>query len=174
MRGRIGTCSNAKQIITYNTMFEDKFTRRQYEGKLFRAIAGKKFKLARILVDGGVNVNCALRTDVTPLMMACDHKVDGSLKRMRLDLVRALIEQKADMFAKDNFGRTPLMYAYISGDRQMMHMLAMNCDNGWIDAPIHDPRVRIDSVIVRSNICMHFQHWQTDDFAQYMNEVPKN
>jgi ankyrin repeat protein len=99
--------------------------------------------------------------------MACDHKGDGSLKRMRLDLVRALIEQKADMFAKDNFGRTPLMYAYISGDRQMMHMLAMNCDNGWIDAPIHDPRVRMDSVIVRSNICMHFQHWETDDFAQY-------
>ena len=169
MRGRIGICSNAEQIVTYNTMFEDEFTRRQYEGKLFRAIAGKKFKLAKILVDGGVNVNCTLRTGVTPLMMACDHKVDGILKRMRLDLVSALIKQRADMLAKDNFGRTPLMYAYISGDIQMIHMLAMNCDNGWIDAPIHNPRSRIDSVIVRSNICMHFQHWQTDDFAQYMN-----
>jgi ankyrin repeat protein len=55
----------------------------------------------------------------SPLQYCFLHFAYGSLKRMRLDLVRALIEQKADMFAKDNFGRTPLMYAYISGDRQM-------------------------------------------------------
>jgi hypothetical protein len=52
------------------------------ELKLFNAIRQQKFKLARILADGGVNVNCSLRTGITPLMMACDQWVDNEWEKM--------------------------------------------------------------------------------------------
>jgi hypothetical protein len=63
------------------------YTAREMQAKLFNAIRQQKFKLASILADGGINVNCSLRTGITPLMMACDQRVDNEWEKMQKHIV---------------------------------------------------------------------------------------
>ena len=147
--------------------FLDDITKRQLEGKLFRAIAEEKFKLARILVEGGINVNCSLRTGVTPLILTCDQAIDGEHKRMQLHLVRCLLRRGADVNAKDNFGRTALTYAFLNGDLQLVRILELNGSSAWAtqDVNVNFYRKARDSVIITSSLGMHFHRWASDDFA---------
>lgn len=104
----------------------DEYTRREMQAKLFNAFRQQKFKLARILADGGVNVNCSLRTGITPLMMACDQRVDNEWEKMQKHMIRSLLVNNADVNAKDNLGRTCLKYAALTGDIQLVRLLEMH------------------------------------------------
>ena len=147
-------------------IFVSEFVKRQLEGKLFRAILCHKYKLARILVEGGVDVNCRLRTGVTPLILICDQNVDEDMKRMQLRLVRCLISKHADVNAKDNFGRTAHTYAYLSGDIRLMRLLELIGPSSWdVNVSFH----RRESVVITSNLNIHFHRWESNDFAQQIN-----
>jgi len=85
------------------------------------AIANQHFKLAKILIEGGVDVN-AFTSGLTPLMEAsllpsltnCDKKYK---------LLLLLLEYGADLNAKDTFGRTSLHYAYMCGCQRVIRLL---------------------------------------------------
>lgn len=85
------------------------------------AIVNQHFKLAKILVEGGVDVN-AFTSGLTPLMEAsllpslanCDKK---------FQLLLLLLEYGADLNVKDTFGRTCLHYAYMCGCQRVIRLL---------------------------------------------------
>lgn len=85
-------------------------------------ISQKKFRRARILIDGGINVNCSLRTGITPLMVVCDQRVDKEWERMQRHLIGILLVNNADVNTKDNLGRTSRMYATLTGDIQLVRL----------------------------------------------------
>ncbi|CAC5408297.1 unnamed protein product [Mytilus coruscus] len=158
------------KVNSLDNVYISEYVKRQLEGKLFRAILDHKFKLARILVEGDVNVNCRLRTGVTPLILICDQKVEDDLRRMQLHLVRCLINRSADVNAKDNFGRTALTYAFLSGDLQLVRLLELNGSSSWIwDVNISFYRQARESVLIISDLNMHFHRWNSNDFAKEIN-----
>jgi ankyrin repeat protein len=69
---------------------------------LMDAITTQKFKLARIMITGGVNVNISV-SGLTPLMIACliPLKNDNEDKHHFIEL---LLECGANLNARDNFG----------------------------------------------------------------------
>ena len=143
----------------------DEYTTRRMQGKLFRAISEQKFKLARILVEGGIDVNCSLRTGITPLMIACDQLVNRQWKRMQRHLIRALLLSNADVEAQDNFGRTALMYAYLTGDIQLIRLFEVHGSSATgIETITLSRRVPRHSVAISSNLGVHFLRWESVDF----------
>ncbi|CAG2210201.1 unnamed protein product [Mytilus edulis] len=156
------------KVNSLDNVYISEFVKRQLEGKLFRTILDHKFKLARILVEGGVDVNCRLRTGVTPLILICDQKVEDHLRRMQLHLVRSLINRNADVNAKDNFGRTALTYAFLSGDLQLVRVLELHGSSSW-DVNVSFYRQARESVMIISDLNMHFHRWNSNDFAKEMN-----
>jgi hypothetical protein len=148
--------------------FTDEYTRRQMEGKLFNVINQKKFRLARILIDGGINVNCSLRTGITPLMVACDQRVDKEWERMQRHLIRILLVNNADVNAKDNLGRTSRMYATLTGDIQLVRLLEVHGSSAVENDTIFTSRVPRHSAVISSNLGTHFHHWDSIDFQDAM------
>lgn len=144
--------------------FMDEYTQRQMEGRLFNAISQKKFRLARILVDGGINVNCSLRTGITPLMVACDQQVDEEWERMQRHLIRILLVNNADVNAKDNLGRTCRMYATLTGDVQVIRLLEVHGSSAFENDTVFTSRVRRNSVVISSNLGTYFHQWDSFDF----------
>ena len=78
---------------------------------LMGAITTQKFKLARIMITGGVDVNFSV-SGLTPLMIACliPLKSDNEDKHQLIEL---LLECGANLNARDNFSGTALHYAHM-------------------------------------------------------------
>lgn len=94
--------------------------------RLFAAICRQKFKLAKILIEGGTNVNTTLSAGVTPLMSACDMDVDKSEEDEKYKLVLLLLDKNANVNSVDKYGRTPLHYACINGCQKVVDLLVRN------------------------------------------------
>jgi ankyrin repeat protein len=95
---------------------KNKRERRQAEEKivgemLMDAITTQKFKLARIMITGGVNVNISV-SGLTPLMIACLIPLKNDNKDKR-HLIELLLECGASLNARDNFGGTALHYVHM-------------------------------------------------------------
>lgn len=151
--------------ITDNKTYMKDYMRRQFEGKLFQAIANRNYKLARILVEGGVNVNCSLRTGITPLMIACDQRSMGHNRRIQRHLIRSLLSNNANVNVMDNLGQTPLVYAYLSGDVQIIRLLEVHGSLSLLGnrrlSGRGSPR---DSVVFTSNLGVYFHRWESIDY----------
>ena len=78
---------------------------------LLDAIATQKFKLARIMIEGGVNVNISV-AGVTPMMIACLIPQKNS-NEDKHELIELLMEYGSNLNARDNFGGTALHYAHM-------------------------------------------------------------
>ncbi|CAC5377376.1 unnamed protein product [Mytilus coruscus] len=87
------------------------------ENTLVHALSSGKLKLAKLLIEGGHNVNCCNTTGVSPLMLASAldelHCKDyGMCKRERkLKLAKLLIEGGHNIDLCTESGVTPLMLA---------------------------------------------------------------
>ncbi|VDI22752.1 Hypothetical predicted protein [Mytilus galloprovincialis] len=97
------------------------------EYQLFEAISEKRYRLARILVEGGVDVNCQNEEGETPLLMVCDGKPGGNTKRMQMDLIRILLNRRANYRKRDRYGRTSLTCAHINKDHHVIQLLENTC-----------------------------------------------
>ena len=104
------------KMFKLSKILKNKRERRQAEEKivgemLMDAITTQTFKLARIMITGGVNVNISV-SGLTPLMIACliPLKNDNEDKHHFIEL---LLECGANLNARDNFGGTALHYAHM-------------------------------------------------------------
>ena len=93
------------------------------ENTLINALSDGKMKLAKLLIEGGQNVNCCNSSGVTPLMLASILKVENEHIPKKLQLIKCLLENKANLYAVDLPGRTALMYALLSGCKQTIQLL---------------------------------------------------
>ncbi|KAM6289140.1 ankyrin repeat domain-containing protein 34A [Aegotheles albertisi] len=76
---------------------------------LLRAVAQGKFRLTRLLLEGGAYINEGNGAGVTPLMAACGAAYADPLEQPRM--VRYLLENGADPNIPDKTGKTALMHA---------------------------------------------------------------
>lgn len=79
---------------------------------LFKALSSRRFKLAKILIEGGMDIDAKDENGVTPLMKICHMNIKEKIK---LDLVEVLLKNDVDLHTTDTAGRTALMYAIHSG-----------------------------------------------------------
>ena len=117
---------------------------------LFIAIIWQKFEIARLLLDRGANTLATTKDGSTTLMLACYYGVDletvrrllaagvpvdarGELYRTALhyatvDVVREfIVDHSANMFAADEFGKTPFDLAARSNSANGKHLLLIEC-----------------------------------------------
>jgi len=79
---------------------------------LLDAITTQKFKLASIMIEGGVNVNISV-AGVTPMIIACLIPQKNS-NEDKHELIELLLEYGSNLNARDNFGGTALhLCAYV-------------------------------------------------------------
>ena len=78
---------------------------------LMDAITTQKFKLARIMITGGMDVNFSV-SGLTPLMIACLIPLKSN-NEDKHQLIELLLECGANLNARDNFGGTALHYAHM-------------------------------------------------------------
>ncbi|XP_019617705.1 PREDICTED: ankyrin repeat domain-containing protein 34C-like [Branchiostoma belcheri] len=78
---------------------------------LLKAAWLRRLRLARLLIEGGADVNAANEDGQNALMIACmsTYKDDQSVDKAKI--VRYLLDNKADVNCKDKAGRTALIYA---------------------------------------------------------------
>lgn len=80
---------------------------------LFDAVRLGKYKLVRILIEGGVNVNSTTKSGRTPLMVACttiaEQYSENSVEIEKV--IHWLLQHGSDPNLQDCKGRTCLMYA---------------------------------------------------------------
>ncbi|XP_064354881.1 ankyrin repeat domain-containing protein 34A [Dromaius novaehollandiae] len=76
---------------------------------LLRAVAQGKFRLTRLLLEGGAYINEGNAAGQTPLMAACRARYADPLAQPRM--VRYLLERGADPDIPDKTGKTALMHA---------------------------------------------------------------
>ena len=87
------------------------------------ALESGMFKLAKILIYGGHEVNFCTDTGITPLMMACKLKARDQDINGKIEIISTLLENNANINAKDNEGRTALMYAMYSRCKSTIQVL---------------------------------------------------
>ncbi|XP_035671287.1 ankyrin repeat domain-containing protein 34C-like [Branchiostoma floridae] len=78
---------------------------------LLKAAWLRRLRLARLLIEGGADVNTANEDGQNALMIACmsTYKDDQSVDKAKI--VRYLLDNKADVNCRDKAGRTALIYA---------------------------------------------------------------
>ncbi|XP_068107722.1 ankyrin repeat domain-containing protein 34A [Hyperolius riggenbachi] len=76
---------------------------------LLKAVWQGKFRLTRLLLEGGAYINEGNAQGETPLMAACLAKYDDPLNKSRM--VKYLLENGADPNMPDKMGKTALMHA---------------------------------------------------------------
>lgn len=101
------------------------------ETLLFAAVCGKRYKLARILVEGGIDANCTNEDGETPLLMVCNEKTNGNQRRMKIELIRTLMDNNANYLNRDNYGRSSLTCAHINRDLQVIKILQEIGQGQW-------------------------------------------
>ncbi|XP_071138707.1 ankyrin repeat domain-containing protein 34B-like [Mytilus edulis] len=93
------------------------------ENKLMKALDSGKFKLATILIQGGHDVNFSSNKGISPLMLACKFEAREDDIITKLDIIHKLLENKANIYATDDEGRTALVYAMHSKCKATITML---------------------------------------------------
>ena len=73
---------------------------------IFQAIENKDFRLCRILVEGGVDINSKLADGTTVIMAACKMKVNRHFQQRKMKLVKQLMDNGADMQARNQRKRS--------------------------------------------------------------------
>lgn len=95
---------------------------------LLKASSDCKFRLVRLLVDGGTSINVRNDAKETPLMLAC--KSDSTEKEK---VVEFLIKHRVKMNLQDEHGKTALMYACLSNSSdKLVRMLVSAKANPWV------------------------------------------
>lgn len=90
------------------------------EVQLMQALISRDIKLAKILIEGGVNVNFKQSTGETPLMVACYLQIE---EKKKVDIVKCILQHSVDIHTTDTTGRTALMYAIRSGSVSTVQLL---------------------------------------------------
>ncbi|XP_013413779.1 ankyrin repeat domain-containing protein 34A-like [Lingula anatina] len=75
---------------------------------LLKAVSMGKFRMTRLLIEGGADVNVQNEEGQTALILVCMAKLDV---KQTVRLLRYLLQHKADPNIKDKRGRTALMFA---------------------------------------------------------------
>ncbi|XP_063435533.1 ankyrin repeat domain-containing protein 34A-like [Mytilus trossulus] len=92
--------------------FTSKYSVDEDVQQVFIAISEGKLRLARILIERKVNVNCTDTTGRTPLMALCRLNYTTINVEHRLSFVKFLLnEEKLILNATDMFGKQALYYA---------------------------------------------------------------
>jgi hypothetical protein len=91
------------------------FTSDEGSQALFRAIANRRIRIARRIIDAGTNVNARSRQGYAALMIAASHGHD--------EIVRLLLDKGADLTAVDAQGRNALQIARESGRQGSVDLL---------------------------------------------------
>ena len=86
---------------------------------LIDAITAQKYKLARIIIEGGADINWNV-AGVTPLMEACLLPRNNEQK---YQLILMLLKYGSDLGLRDNLGLTALHYAYLGGCQKVIKLL---------------------------------------------------
>ncbi|CAC5367615.1 unnamed protein product [Mytilus coruscus] len=116
---------------------------------MLKAVAQRKIKLVKLLLDGGVDVNFQGYDGKTPLIVACSCLHENENSDCMILLINLLIKGGANINAHDMKGRTALMYA-------VRHVLATDIiqlllENG-ADPNILDDDGRNTYYYIRRNI----------------------
>ncbi|XP_071138709.1 ankyrin repeat domain-containing protein 34B-like [Mytilus edulis] len=93
------------------------------ENKLLWALESGKFKLAKILIQGGHDVNFCTDAGTSPLMIACKLFTRDQDVHEKLEIISTLLANKANINAIDNKGRTALAYAMHARCKATIQML---------------------------------------------------
>ena len=82
---------------------------------LMEAVSKGQFRLCRILMEGGSDVNVKGEEGKTPLMLACLLRVDRHNQRKKMKLIQSIIEHGADLYARNDHGRSCMYYLECHG-----------------------------------------------------------
>ncbi|VDI41457.1 Hypothetical predicted protein [Mytilus galloprovincialis] len=93
------------------------------ENTLLNALFAEKLKLAKLLIEGGHNIDLCTESGVTPLMLASNLQVEEKNIPKKLQIIKCLLDNNANLNASDNIGRTALMFALFSGCKQNIQLL---------------------------------------------------
>ena len=105
--------TNFGQIRSINFLLDHGVSAKKENGNeaLFLAVEEEETGIVKALLRHGANVNARRSDGATPLMIACfyDTGEDGVVSQSSESL-KLLLLHKADVKAKDNYGKTALMY----------------------------------------------------------------
>ncbi|XP_063435535.1 ankyrin repeat domain-containing protein 34A-like [Mytilus trossulus] len=100
------------------------------EQLVFKAISEGKFRLARILIERNVNVNCTDNDDRTPLITVCRLKNIQIKEKDRLRFVKFLLNQEGTVLnSTDVFGKQALDYASENKLQPVVTVIADTIEN---------------------------------------------
>ncbi|VDI21256.1 Hypothetical predicted protein [Mytilus galloprovincialis] len=86
---------------------------------LLKALNSCDIKLAKILIEGGVNLNIKNSSGQTPLMIACLMNVNVNKK---IQVINCLLENEVDINETDNSGRNAMVYATNSNSTEIINV----------------------------------------------------
>ncbi len=89
-------------------------------GALFHAVLSDKLKIAQLLVNNGANVNDIDHLANRPLMQAAHNKSDS------FEIIKLLVDHKANIDAQNKYGHTALMIAAGYGRTDIVLALRRN------------------------------------------------
>lgn len=87
---------------------------------LLKALSSCDTKLAKILIEGGVNLNIKNSAGQTPLMIACLMDVDVNKK---VQVIKCLLKKEVNIYETDNSGKNALMYAILSKSTEIIYVM---------------------------------------------------
>lgn len=87
---------------------------------LLKALGSHDTKLAKILIEGGVNLNIKNYAGQTPLMIACLMDVDVNKK---VQVIKCLLKKEVNIYETDNSSKNALMYAILSKSTEIIYVM---------------------------------------------------